>query len=152
MKLLRNTKKMFIKIKNVPKLESVEVVLVHCNLVNNNYQQASKVLFSFARNKQFDHLINISPHSLTILNIANTECSFIDAWFTDQNSKQLEIEDNVNMTLIIIKIRYSLEPRYRKYVEGYGFLSFSRKLGDKYGKKINGCCKKNRNRCCKNCS
>ena len=38
---------------NVPKLESVEVALVHCNLVNNNYQQASKVLFTFVPNKQF---------------------------------------------------------------------------------------------------
>ena len=51
----------------MPKLESVEVVLVHCNLVNNNYQQASKVLFTFAPNKQLEQLINIAPHSLTML-------------------------------------------------------------------------------------
>ena len=51
---------------DVPKLESVKVVLVHCNLVNNNYQQASKVLFTFVPNKQFGQLINIAPHSLTI--------------------------------------------------------------------------------------
>ena len=51
--------------KDVPKLESVEVVLVHCNLVNNNYQQTSKVLFTFAPNKQFGQLIKIAPHSLT---------------------------------------------------------------------------------------
>ena len=38
---------------NAPKLEPVEVVLVHCNLVKNNYQQASKALFTFVRNKQF---------------------------------------------------------------------------------------------------
>ena len=44
---------------DVPKLESGEVVLVYCNLVNNNYQQASKVLFNFAPNKQFGQLINI---------------------------------------------------------------------------------------------
>ena len=37
----------------VPKLEVVEIVLVHCKLVNNNYQQASKVLFTFVPNKQF---------------------------------------------------------------------------------------------------
>ena len=48
--------------KDVPKLESVEVVLVHCNLVNNSYQQASKVLFTFVPNKQFGQLITISPH------------------------------------------------------------------------------------------
>ena len=76
-------------------MESVEVVLVHCNLVNNNYQQASKVLFTFVPNKQFGQLINISPHSLIMLNTKNTEFSFIEVWFTDQNSKKLEIEDNV---------------------------------------------------------
>ena len=86
---------------DVPKLESVEVVLVHCNLVNNNYQQASKVLFTFVPNKQFGQLINIAPHSLTMLSTTNTEFSFIEVWFTDQNSEPLEIEDNVNMTLII---------------------------------------------------
>ena len=86
---------------DVPKLESVEVALVHCNLVNNNYQQASKVLFTFVPNKQFGQLINIAPHSLTMLSTTNTEFSFIEVWFTDQNSEPLEIEDNVNLTLII---------------------------------------------------
>ena len=86
---------------DMPKLESVEVVLVHCNLFNNSYQQASKVLFTFVPNKQFGHIITIAPHSLTILNTTNTEFSSIGVWFTDQNSKQLQIEDNVNMTLII---------------------------------------------------
>ena len=86
---------------DVSKLESVEVVLVHCNLVNNNYQQTSKVLFTFVPNKQFGQLINIAPHSLTMLSTTNTEFSFIEVWFTDQNSEPLEIEDNVNLTLII---------------------------------------------------
>ena len=40
---------------NIPKLESVEVVIVHCNLVQNNYQHTSKVLFSLVLNKQFDN-------------------------------------------------------------------------------------------------
>ena len=89
---------------NVPELESVEVVLVHYNLIN--YQQASKVLFTFVTNKQFGQLITIAPHSLTMLNtlMLKTEFSSIDVWFTDQNCKQLEIEDNVNMTLIIGQI------------------------------------------------
>ena len=85
----------------MPKLESFEVVLVHCNLVNNNYQEESKALFTFVPNKQFGQLINISPHSLTMLSTTNTEFSFIEVWFTDQNSEPLEIEDNVNLTLII---------------------------------------------------
>ena len=104
MKLLVSTKKGADKDKNsenVPKLESVEVVLVHCNLVKNDYQHTSKVLFCFVLNKQFRQLTNISPHSLTIMNTANTEFSFVEVWFTDQASKALEIEENVNLTLII---------------------------------------------------
>ena len=85
----------------VPKLESVEFVLVQCHLVNNSYQQASTVLFTFVPNKQFGQLITIAPYSLTVLNTSNTKFSPIEVCFTDQNSKQLEIEDNVNMTLII---------------------------------------------------
>ena len=86
---------------NVLKLESVEDVLVHCNLVNNSYQQISKVLFTFVINKQFGLVINIAPHSLTILNATNIEFSFAEVWFIDQNSKQLEVEDNVSMILVI---------------------------------------------------
>ena len=62
---------------DVPKLESVEVVLVHRNLVNNSYQQASKVLFTFVPNKQFGQLITILPHSLAMLKTTNSEFPFI---------------------------------------------------------------------------
>ena len=72
---------------NIPKLESVEVVLVHCNLVKNDYQHTSKVLFTFVSNKQFGQLINISPHSLTMMNTVNTEFSSVEVWFRDQTSK-----------------------------------------------------------------
>ena len=85
----------------MPKLESVEVVLVHCNLVKDDCQHSSKVLFSFVPNKQFGQLINISPNILTKMNSINTEFSFVEVWFTDQSSKALDIEDNVNLTLII---------------------------------------------------
>ena len=104
MKLLGSTKKDVDADKNsenVPKLESVEVILVHCNLVKNTYQHSSKVLFSFVPNKQFGQLINISPNTLTMMNTVNTEFSFVEVWFTDQISKTLEIEDNANLTLII---------------------------------------------------
>ena len=86
---------------NVPRLENVEVILVHCNLVNNSYQQASRVLFTFVPNKQYGQLISISPHTLIFLKTMNTEFSEIEIWFTDQNNNALEIEDNVNITLII---------------------------------------------------
>ena len=57
--------------------------------------------FYFVPNKQFGQLINIPPHSLTMMNTINTEFSFVEVWFPDQASKVLEIEDNVNLTLII---------------------------------------------------
>ena len=86
---------------NVPRLENVEVVLVHCNLVNNSYQQHSRVLFTFVPTKRYGQLISISPHSLVFLKTMNTEFSEIEIWFTDQNNNALEIEDNVNISLII---------------------------------------------------
>ena len=85
----------------VPRLKAAEVVLVHSNLVNNNYQQACKALFTFVPNKQFGQLITITPHSLTMLKTTNAEFSFIEIWFTDQNNRPLEIEGNINITLII---------------------------------------------------
>ena len=99
--LTLETLKLLGSTKNVPKLESVEVILVHCNLVKNDYQHASKALFSFVPNKQFGQLLNISPHVFTMMNTFNTEFPSVEVWFTDQSSKALEIEDNVNLTLII---------------------------------------------------
>ena len=80
MKLLENRKEDVDQDKDgedVPKLESVEVVLMHCNLVNNNYQEVSKVLLTFVPNKQFAQLINIAPHSLIMLSTTNSEFSSI---------------------------------------------------------------------------
>ena len=74
---------------------------MHCNLVKNDYQQTSKNLLSFVSNKQFEQLINISPHSLTMMKTVNTKFSFVEVWYTDQASKALEIEDNVNVKLVI---------------------------------------------------
>ena len=85
----------------MPRLETVEVVLVHCNLVNNSYQQASKVLFTFVPNKLFRQLITITHHSAKTLKTTNAEFSFIEIWFTYQNNRSLEIKDNVSITLII---------------------------------------------------
>ena len=104
MKLLGSTKNIIDSDKsseNVPRLENVEVVLVHCNLVNNSYQQHSRVLFTFVPTKQYGKLISISPHSLVFLKTMNTEFSETEVWFTDQNNNALEIEDNVNISLII---------------------------------------------------
>ena len=75
---------------DVPKLESVEVVLVYCNLVNNSYQQASKLLFTFVLNKPFGQLITISSHLLTMLKTISTEFQSIRLWFIDQSNAPLE--------------------------------------------------------------
>ena len=104
MKLLGSTKDIIDSDKNgenVPRLDNVEVVLSHCNLVNNSYQQASRVLFTFVPTKQYGQLISISPKSLIFLKTMNTEFSEREVWFTDQNNNVLEIKDNVNISLVI---------------------------------------------------
>ena len=104
MRLLGSTKKVVNKDKNgeiVPKLESAEVVLVHCNWVKNDYQHSSKVLLSFVSNKQYGQIINISSTCLTMMNPVNAEFSYVEVWFKDQASNALEIEEIVNLTQII---------------------------------------------------
>ena len=104
MKLLGSTEKVIDNDKNgenVPKLKIVDAILMHCNVVSNNYQQALQVLFTMVTDNQFGQLITIAPQTLTILKTTNSEFSFIEVWFTDQNNRPLEIEDNVNITLII---------------------------------------------------
>ena len=86
---------------NVPHLEITEVVLVHCNILNNDYQQDSRVLYTFVSNKPFGSLLEISPINHIFLKIFNSEYEEIIVWFTDQNSKALEIEDRINLTIVI---------------------------------------------------
>ena len=92
LKLLGSTENKITKDKNdenVPHLEITEIVLVHCNIVNNDYQQDSRVLCTFVPNKLFGSLLVNSEFQETVV------------WFTDQNSPPLEIEDKINLTLII---------------------------------------------------
>ena len=105
MELLGSTKSKIIKNKNgeyVPKLEINELILVHCNIVNINYQQNSRVLITFIPNKSFGQLSDISPKEFMFLKTFASEFSYIQVWFTDQNFKPLEIEDKINITLVII--------------------------------------------------
>ena len=104
MKLLGSTENKITKDKNgenVPHLEITEVVLVHCNIVNNDYQQDSRVLYTFVPNKSFGSLLDISPSNHIFLKTFNSEYDEIIVWFTDQNSKPLEIEDRINLTMVI---------------------------------------------------
>ena len=94
MKLLGSTENKITKDKNgenVPHLETTEVVLVHCNIVNNDYQQDSRVLYTFVPNKPFGSLLEISPTNHIFLKTFNSEYDEIIVWFTDQNSQPLEI-------------------------------------------------------------
>ena len=103
-KLLGSTENKITKDKNgenVPHLEITEVVLVHCNIVNNDYQQDSRVLYTFVPNKAFGNLLEISPKNHIFLKTFNSEFQDIRVWFTDQNSQPLEIEDKINLTLVI---------------------------------------------------
>ena len=104
MKLLGSTKSKITKDengKNVPRLEITEVVLIHCNIANGDYHQDSRFLHTFVPNKPFGQLLDISPNNFIFLKTFNSEFSYIEVWFTDQNSKALEIEDKINITLHI---------------------------------------------------
>ena len=76
-------------------------MLIHFNIVNNGYQHDSRVLYTFVPNKSFGQLLDISPKNFTILKTFKLEFSYIEIWFTDQNSKPLEIEDKINIALVI---------------------------------------------------
>ena len=103
MKLLRSTenKTKDKNSENVPHLETTEAVSVHCNIVNNDYQQDSRVFNMFVPNKPFGSLLEISPANCIFLKTFNSEFQDIEVWFPDQNSQTLEIEDRINFTIVI---------------------------------------------------
>ena len=104
MNLFGSTKNKITKDKNgenVPHLQITEVVLVHCNMVNNGYQHDSLILYTFVPNKSFGSLLDISLPNHIFLKIFNSEYDEIVVWFTDQNSKPLEMEDRINLTMVI---------------------------------------------------
>ena len=97
-KLLGSTENEITKYKNcenVPHLEITEVVLVNCNIVNNDYQQDSSILYAFGS------LLEISPPNHVFLKTFNSEFHDIEVWFTNQNSQPLAIENRINLTLVI---------------------------------------------------
>ena len=103
MKLFGNTKRKITEDKNgedVPHFETTEAVLIHCNIVNNDCQQDSRDLYTFVPNKKNGQLLDISPKYFVFLKTFNSEFSYSEVWFTDQNSKSLEIEDKTNIVLV----------------------------------------------------
>ena len=104
MKFLGSTKSKITKDKNgenVPHLEIVQLVLIHCNIVNNNYQQNSRILYTFVPNKPFGSLLEISPPNHIFLKTFDSEYQEIRVSLTDQNSKPLEVEHKIHLTLIV---------------------------------------------------
>ena len=104
MKLLGSTKNKITKDKNSenePHLEITEVVLIHCNIVNNDYQQDSRVLYTYVPNKHFCSLLEISPSNHIFLETFNSEYDNIKVWFAYQNSKPLEMKDRINIAMMI---------------------------------------------------
>ena len=104
MKLLRSIENKITKDKNddnVLHLEITEVLLVHCNIVNNDYQQDSRVLYTFVPNKPFGSLLEISPTNHIFSKTFSSEFQDTEVWYRDQNSQPLEIEDRMNLTLVI---------------------------------------------------
>ena len=104
MRLLESTSNKITKDKNgenVPHLEITEVVLVHCSMVNNDYQQDSRLLYTFVPSKLFGSLLEISPTNYVFLKTFNSEQNEIEVWFTDKNIQPLRIEDRINLTIVI---------------------------------------------------
>ena len=102
-KLLGSTKSKLTKYENgenVPCLEVNEVILIHCNIINNSYQQNSRVLYIFLPSKSFGQLLDISPKYFIFLQTFDSEFSYVEVWFTDQKSRRLDIEDKINITLV----------------------------------------------------
>ena len=77
------------------------MTLVHSNIVNNDYQQDSRVLYTFVPNKPFGSLLEISPTNYIFLKTFKSEYDKIKVWFIDQNSKPLGMEDRINLTMVI---------------------------------------------------
>ena len=85
----------------VPYLEITEEVLVHYNIVNNDYEQDSRVLCTFVPNKPIGSLLEIIPTIHIVLKTFNSEFQEVEVWFTDKSSQPLEIEGRINLTLVI---------------------------------------------------
>ena len=85
----------------MPHFEITEIVLVHFDIVSNDYQQNSRVLCTFLPNKLYGSLLEISPTNHIFLKTFNSEYNEINVWFTDQNSQPLEIEDKLDLTMVI---------------------------------------------------
>ena len=104
MKLLESTKSRITKDENIENgshVEITKVILIHCNIFNDDYQQDSRVLYIFSPDKSFGKLLDISLKHFIFLKNFNSESLYIEVWFTDQNTKPLEVDDQIIIILVI---------------------------------------------------
>ena len=102
MKLLGSTENKIIRDKNGENVLHLEITeVVRCKIFNNDYQQDSRVLYTFVPNKLFDSLLEISLANHVFLKTFNSQFQTIEVWFTDQNSQPLKMEDRINLTVVI---------------------------------------------------
>ena len=81
--------------------DQVEYVLLHCNIVQNDYLQNSKLLYEFVTDKKFEQLISVKQPVFIHCKSSDTILDYMEIWFTDQNNNSLQIEDKISATLII---------------------------------------------------
>ena len=102
MKLLGITKNKINKDENCENVPLLEITgLVQSNIANNDYRQDSRVFYSFGHNKSFGQLLDISSRIFKFLKTFHSEFSSMEVWFTDENSKPLDIEDKIDITSVI---------------------------------------------------
>ena len=100
MKLLGSTKNKITKDENgenIPHLQNTKVVTP----IITDYQQDSRVSYTFVPNRSFGQLLDILSKNFILLKTFDSRFSNIEVWFTDQNSKPLETKDKINITLDI---------------------------------------------------
>ena len=85
----------------MPYSEITKLALADCDVVSNNYQQNSRVFYTFVPNKSFGQLLDIFPEKFIFLKTFNSEFYDTAVWFTDQNFSLLQIEYKINITRVI---------------------------------------------------
>ena len=102
MKLLGNTQSKIVKNENGENVLHLEITQVmHYSIVNNDYQHNSRVLSAFVPNRSFRQLLDVSHKNSLFLKTLNSEFSYIKLRFTGRNSKPLEIENEISITLVV---------------------------------------------------
>ena len=119
----------------------MDYILLHCNIVENDCLQNYKLLYELVPDKMLGQLIFVKPPVFIQCKTSDTIFDYIEIWFTDQNNNYLQIEDIRLILIYKLKTKYlslRTDNKIRKYVKGYGFMSFSKSLGSKYSKKNYG--------------